>query len=136
MDMRGFPDYRARARFRRFLFSKTVAVLLAGLFILFAQAAWGMHQKSVEANNRMVEAQEELAALQRRGAELRADIERLSNERGIEEEIRTRFMMAKDGEEVLVIRGEHRGKNGESVFVPDERGYVERLLGAVGLSGQ
>lgn len=134
--MRGFPDYRARARFKRFLFSKTVAVVLAAVFVFFAQAAWGMYEKSVEARERADRVRSELEALEARYAKVQADIQRLSDERGIEEEIRTRFMVAKEGEEVLVITGNTAEK---SRIVPNkksDRGFVEWLMGMVGMSAR
>lgn len=133
MGMRGFPDYRARARFKRFLFSKTVAVLLAGVFVFVAQAAWGMYEKNIDARERSARVGSELQALEARVVGLRSDIERLSDERGIEEEIRTRFMVAKEGEEVLVITG---ARNNERALPtePSKKGIFERLLGAVGVS--
>lgn len=133
--MRGFPDYRARARFRRFLFSKTVAILLAGVFIVVAQAAWGMYEKSVEARERAARVASELEDLEARTARIRNDIERLSDERGIEEEIRTRFMVAKDGEEVLILSGEN-GEKRPAELKPKERGVFEQLLGAVGVGNE
>jgi cell division protein FtsB len=131
MVMRGFPDYRARARFRRFLFSKTVAVLLFALFLFFAQAAWGMYEKYVIAGEKRDAALSELRGLELREQDLQAAIRRLSDERGVEEELRTRFMVAKEGETVLVVTDpelyENRGNN--TIFVPDTPGFLERFFG-------
>ena len=137
MAMRGFPDYRGRAKLRRFLFSKTVAVLLAGAFVLIAQAAWGMYERSMEAAQKRDRAAAALDELMRRKEQLREDIGRLSSPRGIEEEIRTRFMVVKDGEKVLVVP-EHRRSSveGKSVFVPDSPSFFESVFSAVGLGGR
>lgn len=49
------------------------------------------------------EAEAELEALKKRHNELEAEVKYLSNERGIEAEMRRQFDVARDGEKVVVI---------------------------------
>lgn len=127
-------DFRQRFRFRRMLYSKIVAVALLALFVLVAQATWGMYEKSVEAGERRDRAEMTLRGYEERTEELDANIERLSTERGIEEEIRDRFMVAKEGEGVIVVRTPSAEKKEDVVIVNGEKRSVwKRMLSSVGI---
>lgn len=127
-------DFRQRFRFRRMLYSKIVAVALLALFVLVAQATWGMYEKSVEAGERRDRAEMTLRGYEERTQELDANIERLSTERGIEEEIRDRFMVAKEGEGVIVVRTPSAEKKEDVVIVNGEKRSIwKRMLSSVGI---
>jgi len=96
-------DFRERSKLRRAIYAKPTIILL-GIFVLFiARGAWAMYQKSEDAIVKRDSAQENLRVLESRAEELRADIERLSTDRGQEAAIRDRFMVAKEGEKVIII---------------------------------
>jgi len=61
---------------------------------------------------------EELARLTERAAVLEADVAHLLSERGIEEEIRDRYQVAKEGEHVVVILDDTSG--GAATQTPEE----------------
>ena len=77
-------------------------VLVAVLFVI-ARAAWNVYGKEVESRQREEQAKSQLAALQKRQAALKTDIQRLSTEQGIEQEIRDNFRVAKPGERLVVL---------------------------------
>ena len=62
-----------------------------------------MFTKANEAKDKRAEAVAELDRLQTRKVELEAQVANLSTDRGIEGELRQRFMVAKGGEHVVVI---------------------------------
>ena len=119
--------------FRRVLYSKGIfaALILAALFGL--KATWGIHQKDLEARANAEEAQVTLAELKSREAFLRAELDRLSTERGVEAEIRKKFPLAKEGEEVAVVVDEPGG-NATATPETSEPSWWERLWHA--LSGR
>ncbi len=101
-----------------------------GIIALFlGNATWNVYQKYSEArgNERIVS--NELRKLQERERDLSADIERLNTERGVEEELRKRFGVAKKGEEVMIIVepvvGEEEGIDGGE---GQEKGFWRSLL--------
>jgi len=95
--------FHQKKTFRRVLYSKGAVVVL-GIALLFGfRATWGVYQKEREARANVVDAREELTELQDRERFLREEIARLSTERGVEEEIRKKFPVAKEGEEVAII---------------------------------
>ncbi len=126
-----------RSRVRRMIYSKPSAVLLFALLVLFVRGAWEMYEKSVEAREKRDQATSELTTLEEREAALRTEIGRLSNDRGVEEELRQRFMVAKDGENVIIVRSPDTQEGTQTIVVPlDDRSLKEKLMSAVGLGGQ
>lgn len=81
-------------------------LLAVGLLILVAIAlrgAWGVYKKSQESRELKIEAEATLSDLESREKELRADISALKSDRGVEAELRERYDLAKEGENVVVI---------------------------------
>jgi len=129
-------DIRERTRLRRLLYAKPTIILLAFLVALLSHGAWGVYQKSKEAMAKQEKAEKELAGLLAREQELKGDIARLSSEEGVEEEIRERFMVAKEGEKVMIITDPDKDAV-HTVTVNDEPPtFVEKMMGAVGFGGE
>jgi cell division protein FtsB len=130
-------DFRDRSKFRRVVYSKPVILVLLAILILLLEASWGMYEKSVDASDRRDKTLSTEAQYKKRDAELSNDINRLSTERGIEEEIRTRYMVAKDGENVIIVRTpEEKVGGGNTIVVPAEnKTLMQRMLGAMGMIG-
>lgn len=96
-------DFREYSRMRRVLYSKpSIIVLFIGV-IWMASASYNIHKKSIEAKEKMARAETELAAVQARLTAIDADIDRLSTPHGVEKEIRDRFMVAKEGERIIIV---------------------------------
>lgn len=77
---------------------------MLGITALFlGNATWNVYQKYGEAQGNEETVLNELMKLQERESDLSADVERLNTERGVEEELRKRFGVAKKGEEVMII---------------------------------
>ena len=95
-----------------------------------------MYQKSKEAiaNRDKAVAVEQELFLREKG--LHTDISKLSSERGQEEEIRSRFMVAKDGEKVIIVSALD-DQTAHSVTVEDTTQtstLVDKFKAAVGLA--
>ena len=130
-------DFKERTRIRRIVYAKPTILLVFVLSLVSLNGAWGMYQKSKEATQNRDKAVAETAALSVHEAALHADITRLSSYRGQEEAIRNRFMVAKEGEKVIII-SEQDGATSHSVTVNDNgvsNSLVNQLKAAIGLSG-
>jgi cell division protein FtsB len=121
---------RRKYRMRRFFGSKIAFAVVLLLTIVLAQAAIGMYYKAKETRVKKDLVQAELARLQARETELRAENARLSSERGIESELRNRFFIVKDGEKVAVIsdNAEHSDTKPAS---KKEQGFWTKIISAV-----
>lgn len=88
---------------------KTVLVSWTFLFFLFCIAcfmllsAYERYAVERETAQKLEERMNELRLIEEREATLQKSVEHMKNERGIEEEIRNRFDVAKEGEEVVII---------------------------------
>ena len=128
-------DIRERTRLRRMLYAKPTIIMLA-LFVAFLfHGVWGIYQKSEEAAAKRDKAEAALAAMAAREKELREDIERLSSGEGVEAEIRDRFMVAKEGEKVMIIASPDATKVHTVMVTDNSPSFFEKMMGAVGLGG-
>jgi cell division protein FtsB len=130
-------DFRERTRIRRFVYAKPTILAMFVLSLLSLHGAWGMYLKSKEALANRDKAVLEANVLMAHQQELHADIGKLSSDRGQEEEIRNRFMVAKDGEKVIIV-SEPDDEVLHSVTVDDSNQtstLIDRFKAAVGLSG-
>jgi cell division protein FtsB len=98
--MLGFYQKR---RLRRYIYSKSAVTVLAVIALLVGSAAWNALGKERDARVRKNVAAAELAELEAREELLQREIERLSSERGLEEEIRSKFDVGHEGERIIVV---------------------------------
>jgi len=96
-------DFYERGKIKQWLYSwpSLIVLVITSAFVL--HGVWGVYQQEritrINKNQRLTH----LNDLERREEALQAEIDQLSTERGIEEEIRQKFEVAKEGEEVIVI---------------------------------
>ncbi len=113
-------------------------MLLFVATVFVAHSAWSMYQKSVLAKEKYATSQEKLDKTKQYETELARDIAALSSSRGQEEEIRERFMVAREGEKVIVITDPEKDKV-HTVTVPAEEGdetLVSKLRASIGELGE
>jgi cell division protein FtsB len=96
-------DFRRKNKIQRAVYSRSVFFGLLVIAIFFAQGAWGVYQKKQETERNLEELEAKLDDVQRRKDELKTQIDELNSEKGIEREIRNKFSVAKEGEEVVII---------------------------------
>jgi cell division protein FtsB len=96
-------DLRAKEKFRKALYSRASFVILILITVFLVRGALGVLAKKNESKERLVRAEMDLASAIERENELNSSIERLNTKDGIEEEIRSKFSVAKPGEEIVVI---------------------------------
>ncbi len=96
-------EFQEKRRLVRILSSKiTIAVLLVLIFFV-ARGTWGVYQKESDSRKKLVVAERAHAELADRQDALVAQVAALKTERGVEEEIRSRYELSKPGEEVALI---------------------------------
>ena len=116
------------------MYAKPTILMILVIFLLIVHGAWGMYQKSQTAKEKRDKAQAHLHELKSREKELSDDIIDLSTDRGIEGEIRDRFMVAKPGESFIVVVDPEE-KKVHTVTVPDDKqSLIGQIMSAVGLS--
>ncbi|HVS79409.1 MAG TPA: septum formation initiator family protein [Candidatus Paceibacterota bacterium] len=96
-------QYNEKTKLRRRIYSIPVFVVLLVITILVVRGTWDVYWKRVESRQNLDKVTEQAAALESRQAELNDEIDRLQTQAGVEEEIRKKFSVVKDGEQVAVL---------------------------------
>jgi cell division protein FtsB len=113
-------DFHEKRKIRSLLYSKISvgALLLVALAIGYS----ALERFSVERDmaDRRLNQQLELQELEMRAASLSAKVEELQNERGVEAEIRGRFDVAREGEQVVIILRDEEKNVASSTATNDE----------------
>ena len=83
--------------------SKIVLIFLGMLIVFFAWNVFNLLRKMQETRNNRIIAENKVLELQKSKEKLSLDIQNLKTDKGKEENIRDKFGLAKDGENVIVI---------------------------------
>jgi hypothetical protein len=100
------------------------------LVFMLGRAARNMQRTEALARGRYEADQGELAALQARESELREWLARRSAPRGVEEELRRKFRVAREGEQLVIIEAEG-GAEVEDAQEPEPPSLLEWLQSLV-----
>ncbi|MEA2112917.1 MAG: hypothetical protein U9P50_03010 [Patescibacteria group bacterium] len=92
-----------RNKVNKIVYSWLVLVVLVVVIVLVGKGVWGVYKsKEISFNNRMY-SEEEYERLKGRSDSVTIEIEMLETEKGVETEIRDKFRVVKEGEQLAVI---------------------------------
>ncbi len=117
-------DFQQKKRWRSVLESWPVLILLGLLLLFFAWgifSLWGRMQ-TTEENRRLAE--KKLVELQKKKETFTHDVTKLNTQSGIEESIREKFPVVKEGEGLIVVVDE---KKTEEAIQEDKGGFFSFL---------
>lgn len=107
-------DFHEKRKIQRILYSKPVIAVLFLIGLVMSNAVYDRYVVSREMEQKLEERRMELEKLEMRAETLSAKVEYFADERGIEEELRSRFDVAKEGEQVIILldseRSDHAGE--------------------------
>ena len=98
--MRNFQEKR---RIRHIMQSRLILVFLGVIILVFAWSVIQLVSKAEETAKNKNIAEDKIAELQKGKEKLSSDIAKFQTEKGIEENIREKFGLAKEGENMIVI---------------------------------
>ena len=119
-------DFHEKRRFRRLLYSKVTLIILGLIVIWLFFVVGNMYKKERDTRLKRIEQVEVLDELKERETALQEEIDRLSTEKGIEAEIRSKFEVGKEGEKVIIIVN-----NPEEESVPEtdsKKGFWQKIF--------
>lgn len=96
-------DFQQKRKIKAMAESRVVWVVLLVLAVFVSISTFERYTIAKDMAGDRAEAEAELEALKKRHSDLEAEVKYLSNERGIEAEMRRQFDVARDGEKVVVI---------------------------------
>jgi hypothetical protein len=123
-------DFKEKRKLERVLFSRITIVILGVILAFLLSGVWGVYKKASIAYENKDRIARNLTDIQERKKSLLLDIGKLKSSRGVESEIRDKFGVVRDGEEVVVIvdPDPNKGQNGgQRAMSP--RGLWQRFIG-------
>lgn len=96
-------DFHEKRKIRDWLFSRPVIFVLVVLIGLLSVNVYGRFTTLQDISAKREAKEIELEQLDQRAAVLEANVKHLEHKRGVEEELRSRFDVAKEGEQVVII---------------------------------
>ncbi len=101
-------EFQKKKKIKNILYSRFVLVIILVVLFLFFKATWDFYQKTVESNKRKERVETELLDLQKRKENLQKKINSLNSPVGVEQELRERFDLVKEGEQTILIGDEKK----------------------------
>jgi cell division protein FtsB len=96
-------DFHEKRKIRRVMYSKPLIGFMVLLTLVMLRSVYERYTVEQEMEAKLEARAHELETLRSRAALLEGKVEHLKNERGIEEELRSRFDVVKEGEQVVII---------------------------------
>jgi len=96
-------EFQVKKRVKKILYSRAMFVLLLVVIALAGKATWSVYQKEKISRVNLERLQSEISELKGREGYIKSGIDRLGTSRGIEEEIRQKFKVVKDGEAMVIL---------------------------------
>lgn len=96
-------DFDQKRKLKKFLYSRPMLVILFILLLLLTKGTWNVYRKLHISQSNLDMVHRELEKLGEREQALAAEIKFLQTDTGIEAEIRDRYRVVKDGEEIAII---------------------------------
>ena len=121
--------FQEKKTFRRYLYSRVFLSILGVLILFLAHAVYGVYRKAQSAGVFLQEAETTLEEMNKREKYFSREIERLDSDLGVEEEIRKKFQVAKEGEKVIVIMDE--GKNTTEAAIEPKETFWQNFLSII-----
>ena len=96
-------DFKEKNKVRRFVYSAPMLIFLGIILLVFIVQVSDLYKTKQEAARKAYEAKEELSRSEERKNELERRLNFMKTERGKESEIREKFMVGKEGEDVILV---------------------------------
>jgi hypothetical protein len=96
-------DFHQKRKIRGIMYHKVTLTFFFILVLIAAHSTWDAYLKKSESEKLKNMSFENVQKLKIRDGQLKENIEKLSTEYGIEEEIRSKFSVAKDNEAMVVV---------------------------------
>ncbi len=96
-------DFQQKRKIRKVLYSRLTLALLAVAIFFLARSTYHIYSKEALSEENYASVKKAYDDLTTRQATLGKEIDRLGTDAGVEEEIRTKFSVAKPGETIVTV---------------------------------
>ncbi len=111
-------DFHEKRKIRSIVYSKPVVAFLMLVTIVLSFSVYHRYTVAEEMKQKLNVRENELHELEQRAEVLESKVQYLRDERGIEEELRNRFDVVKDGEQVIILVDEPQSAEEKRGIVP------------------
>ena len=96
-------DFHQKRKIRAVIYARVTLVILSIIVLIMLHSTWVVFQKKGESERMKNISEKNIESLKLRQSELKSKIDRLETPSGLEEEIRSKFTVAKSGENMVVV---------------------------------
>lgn len=96
-------DFQQKRKVRSFMYNRVTLGLLFIILVIVVHSTWVVYRKKVESEELRDLSLKNVEALRVRSEDLQIKIDRLNTKQGVEEEVRSKFSVAKDDENMVII---------------------------------
>ncbi len=96
-------EFQHKRKVKKILYSWPVCLLLLVVVVLLIKPVWNVYWKKVESEKNIETVNQELVALKDREVQLSSQMNALNSDTGTEQEIRSKFNVAKEGEKMVIM---------------------------------
>ena len=96
-------DFEQKRKLKKYLYSKPALVVLMLMLLFVGKATWNVYDKLETSEGNLEMAERDIEKLKLRKNALASQIQYLQTEQGVEAEIRQKFRLVKEGEQIAVI---------------------------------
>lgn len=119
-------DFQQKRKVRSLMYNRITIGILSVIILLVLHSTWVVYRKKVESERMKLASLKNVESLRVRDKELQERINRLSTKQGIEEEVRSKFSVAKDEENIVIIVQDETASNGEKI---KKQGFWDKIKG-------
>ncbi len=99
-------DFHQKRKVRGILYSRSAIIALSVVVLIVMHSTWSVYKKKQESEALKQVALQHTEELRARDADLKDKIARIDTDAGVEEEIRSKFSVAKENEAMVVVVSE------------------------------
>lgn len=121
-------EFSQKRKMWKKIYSIPVLILLLVILFFVLKGTWIIFMKSSYSHKQKIAVEAELIALQERKNSIEKKIQRLNTETGVEEEIRSKYDVAKEGEKLIVIVDEEE----KEINTEENKGFVNKFFTTIG----
>lgn len=108
-------DFQQKRKVRSLMYNRITIGILSVVILIVLHSTWVVYRKKVESERMKQNSLKNVESLRARDNELQEKIDRLSTKQGIEEEVRSKFSVAKDDENIVIIVQDETASTGEKI---------------------
>ena len=106
-------DFHEKRKIRSILYSRPVVGVIVLLTVLLSFSVYNRYSVAKDMEMKLEAKRRELLGLQERAHLIESRVEYLTEERGVEEELRNRFDAIREGEQIVILLDDKNGEKKE-----------------------